>query len=455
MEIHRIQALGEHLIGKSIQTFGRLHNTRGKGKLIFLILRDQLNSLQIVVHKDRVPPEMFDNLKKASKESMVTIEGVLRKSPVEIKFTSQKFLEMDCDKTWITSSAHQIPFQLDDANESDESDRVSVLRQTRLDNRWLDLRTPVNNSIFKIQSQVCQLFREFLLKQDFLEIHSPKTIGCASESGASVFELKYFDQSAYLTQSPQLYKQMAINSDFGKVFEIGPVFRAEHCLSHRHLCEFTGLDIEMEIDPDKNYLQVVDLLWDLLIFIFNGVNERCKLELNTIKEKLGLTPLVFPEKPLIIEFSDGVDILQKAGFKQSHDEDLNTSNEIQLGKLIKEKYGFDLYVLIKYPRSVRPFYTMVDPDNKDKTLSYDFMLRCEEIASGAQRIHDYDQLMSRVVEAGINPETLKGYLESFKYGSKPHGGAGFGLERIVMLFLGLENVRQTSLCPRDSKRLYP
>jgi nondiscriminating aspartyl-tRNA synthetase len=354
----------------------------------------------------------------------------------------------------LIKSTEDLPFALDDVNQLYlENDRNNVLLNTRLNNRPFDLRVPFNNCIFKNQSSVCRYFREFLYEQDFIEIHSPKTIGTPSEGGAAVFELKYFNSPAFLAQSPQLYKQMCINADFNKVFEIGPVFRAENCISHRHLCEFTGLDIEMALTPGETYYEIIEIFWSTLVNVFKKLNGNNKKELYYIKSYHKFDDLKFSEEPFILEFKEGVKMLQESGNDQSMDDDLSSVNEKKLGDLVKEKFGYDIFVLDKYPSKVRPFYTM--PSGDLYSNSYDVIMRGQEISSGSQRQHDYEKLLSALKERDMNPLLLKDYLDSFKYGSRPHGGCGFGLERIVMLYLDLENVRETSLFPRDPARVTP
>ena len=330
---------------------------------------------------------------------------------------------------------------------------IVVKMNTRLDNRVFDLRVPTTQAIFKLQSGVAHLFREYLDSQNFIEIHTPKLIGGASEGGSNVFKFKYFNQDACLAQSPQLYKQMCIISDFKRVYEIGPVFRAENSFTSRHLCEFTGLDIEMEIK--EHFFEVLDVLGELFYFIFKGLNERYAKELEIVNNQYPFEPLVLTPEVLKLPWSEGIKLLTENGFKQDINEDLDTENEKALGKLVKDKYKTDFYILYGYPKSARPFYTMPDPKDDNFTNSFDAFIRGEEVLSGAQRIHDYDLLLQKVKEKEINPETLSDYLNAFKLGAPAHGGAGIGLERVVKLFVGLGNIKKCVLFPRDPKRLKP
>ena len=330
---------------------------------------------------------------------------------------------------------------------------IVVKMNTRLDNRVFDLRVPTTQAIFKLQSGVAHLFREYLDSKDFIEIHSPKLIGGASEGGSNVFKFKYFNQDACLAQSPQLYKQMCIISDFKRVYEIGPVFRAENSFTSRHLCEFTGLDLEMEIK--EHFFEVLDILGELFYFIFKGLNERYAKELEIVNNQYPFEPLILTPEVLKLPWTEGIKLLTENGFKQDINEDLDTENEKALGKLVRDKYKTDFYILYGYPKSARPFYTMPDPKDENFTNSFDAFIRGEEVLSGAQRIHDYDLLLKKIKEKEINPETLSDYLNAFKLGAPAHGGAGIGLERVVKLFIGLGNIKKCVLFPRDPKRLKP
>ena len=331
---------------------------------------------------------------------------------------------------------------------------MPVVRQdVRLNNRIIDLRVPTNQAIFRLQSGVCQIYREFMYKNDFVEIHSPKLIGGASEGGSNVFQLKYFDQDACLAQSPQLYKQMALCGDLGRVFEIGPVFRAENSNTNRHLCEFTGLDMEMEFKD--HYFEVLDLIGELMHYMVTNIKERHAKELSIINEQYPFEEFKISDPVLKLNFKEGVEMLKEAGMEQDPLEDLSTETEKKLGALVKEKYDTDFYMLYGYPVNARPFYTMLDPHDPNYTNSYDFFMRGEEITSGAQRIHDPALLAERAKAHGIPVETIKDYIDAFKYGTPTHAGAGFGLERIVKFFCGLHNIRKTSLFPRDPQRLTP
>jgi len=291
----------------------------------------------------------------------------------------------------------------------------------------------------------------FLVK--VLEIHTAKLQSGASEGGAQVFKLQYFDQSAFLAQSPQLMKQMAVCGDLDRVFEIAPVFRAENSQTHRHMTEFMGLDIEMAFND--HYYEVLDVIGNLFTSIFDGLATRFAKELEVINTQYPFQPIKYNKPTLRIPFPEGIAMLRAAGHEVNDLDDLSTPQERALGALVKEKHGVDFYILDKFPTSARPFYTMPDPHDERYTNSYDLFLRGEEISSGSQRIHDAAMLEANAKRLGIDTRTIQSYIDAFKYGAPPHGGCGVGLERIVMLYLGLNNIRKTCMFPRDPKRIVP
>ena len=319
----------------------------------------------------------------------------------------------------------------------------------------MDLRAPANNAIMRIQSAICQLFRESLYSQGFMEIHTPKLIEGESESGAGVFTTDYFGTTACLAQSPQLYKQMAISSDLDRVFEVGPVFRAENSHTRRHLCEFTGLDLEMAIHD--HYEETLEVIHAMFKHIFNGLETRFSKELAIIREQYASEPVAFTEDPCIIHWPEAMDILSGKGFDIGDGmNDLTGAMELALGEAVREKYGTDFFMLDKYPSSIRPFYTMPDPKDPRYSNSYDIFIRGQEICSGAQRCHDPELVTKLLEEKGVEPGGgLLNYIESFRHGVSPHAGAGIGLERVVFLYLGLDNVRKASMFPRDPNRCTP
>jgi len=450
--------------GKEVNIRGRYHQVRAVGsKQSFLVVRDQQYTVQCVLSvSETVSKQMvkFCN-KSVTKESIVDVTGVVTKTAEKVKGCSQKDVELQIKTFFVVSMASpKLPCSIEDASrpeieDGDESGQTGprVTQDTRLNNRVIDLRTPTKQAIFELQGGVCYLFRQYLRSQGFREIQAPKLISAASEGGANVFKLGYFGKDAFLAQSPQLYKQMAIAADFKRVFHTGPVFRAEDSNTHRHLCEFVGLDLEMQIK--SHYHEALEVIGNLFIHIFKGLRDEFKAEIDTVANQYPADEFKFLEPSLILQFPEAVKMLRDVGVEMGDEDDLSTPNEKLLGKLVKKKYGTDFYILDKYPLAVRPFYTMPDPNHEKWSNSYDMFMRGEEILSGAQRIHDADFLTERAKHHGIDLSTIQAYIDSFKYGCPPHAGGGIGLERVTMLYLGLTNIRSASLFPRDPKRLTP
>ncbi|XP_393437.3 aspartate--tRNA ligase, cytoplasmic [Apis mellifera] len=456
-----IKDLNPNLENQNIWLRGRLHTSRAKGKQCFIVLRQQSYTIQgLAAVNNKVSKQMIKFISNITKESIVDIEAIVKCVSSQIESCTQKDVEIHIEKAFVISSAKpQLPLQIEDASRpiKEEVDdnilNIKVNQDTRLDNRVLDLRTPANQAIYRVEAAICKLFRDILTNKGFVEIHTPKIISAASEGGANVFTVSYFKGNAYLAQSPQLYKQMAIAADFDKVFTVGAVFRAEDSNTHRHLTEFVGLDLEMAFK--YHYHEVVETIGQLFVEIFKGLRNNYAAEIEAVRQQYNVEPFKFLDPPLKLEYNDAIELLAEAGVTLGEEDDLSTPDEKLLGKLVKAKYDTDFYILDKYPLSVRPFYTMPDPNNPKLSNSYDMFMRGEEIISGAQRIHDPELLTERAKYHGIDLEKIKSYIDAFKYGCPPHAGGGIGMERVVMLYLGLDNIRKVSMFPRDPKRITP
>uniref|UniRef100_A0A3B3DM72 Aspartate--tRNA ligase, cytoplasmic n=1 Tax=Oryzias melastigma TaxID=30732 RepID=A0A3B3DM72_ORYME len=410
----RVQDLTPEKADQLIWLRARVHTSRAKGKQCFLVLRQQQFNVQaLVAVGDRASKQMVKFAANITKESIVDVEAMVRKVEQKIESCTQQDVELHVEKIFVISQAEaRLPLQLEDAvrpdGEGEEEGRATVNQDTRLDNRVIDLRTTTSQAVFRLQSGVCQLFRDTLTKKGFVEIQTPKIIS---------------------------------------------VFRAEDSNTHRHLTEFVGLDIEMAFN--YHYHEVIESITDTMVQIFKGLRDNFQTEIQTVNKQFPSEPFKFLEPTLRLEYTEGVAMLREAGVEMGDEDDLSTPNEKLLGRLVKEKYDTDFYVLDKYPLAVRPFYTMPDPHNPKYSNSYDMFMRGEEILSGAQRVHDAQLLTERAQHHQIDLEKIKSYIDSFRYGAPPHAGGGIGLERVCMLYLGLHNVRQTSMFPRDPKRLTP
>eukprot|EP01083_Nonionella_stella_P070809 189669_1 len=473
-ELHQ---LSQELHGKDVLIRGRADTVRTKGGRVFLLIRRSFCKIQVVAETNPVTPKpLVTFCARIKPESIVDVCGSVQITSHTIKSATPSKLqsiEIIVKKIYVVAGVEEnrLPFQINDASRPHQSNEekqfAHVGQKKRLDNRWIDLRTIANHAIFRIQAGVGKFFRDYLTNEGFIEIHSPKLISAASEGGADVFKLKYFGKDAFLAQSPQLYKQMAICSDLFKVFEVGPVFRAENCNTHRHLCEFTGLDLEMEFK--EHYHEVLSVIGNMFVYIFKNINKHYKAELEAVNAQYPFEPLPFDDKLLILTFKEAKQmtneyyqqLLKEGKTKEAktllmgESKDFSTPEEKLLGRLVLKKYGTSFYCVDKYPVTARPFYTMADPYNPLVSNSYDFFLRGEEITSGAQRIHNTEVLVKQARKHKIPIRTIQSYINSFKYATSPHAGCGIGLERVVMLFLGLNNVRKASLFPRDPSRCQP
>ena len=467
--------------GEEVVFRGIVENARNQSaKLSFLVFRQGLSTIQAVVAaSDTLSRQMVKFAGSIPAESVALVHAVVEKPKEPVKSTTIQHLEVHVKKLYIIAKADaQLPMQVEDAErpipgegeeQREDEGRPNVTLNTRLNNRVIDLRGKHNHAIFKIKDGVSLLFSEFLRSRGFMGANTPRLLGAPSEGGASVFEVSYFATKAFLAQSPQLYKQMLIAARFERVMEIGPIFRAENSNTARHLTEFTGLDMEMAFEED--YHEVVSLLEELMLYIFNGLKDRYNQETGLVRSIYHVEDFKLPAAGSVprLKFSEGIKMLREDGVEIGDFDDLSTPDEKRLGALVLKKYNTDFYVLDQYPLNIRPFYTMPSAStqasynpkepNAGYSNSYDFFMRGQEIMSGAQRIHEAAFLEKRMREHGtpVDPksEGLRDYVNAFRYGCPPHAGGGIGLERIVMLWLGLPNVRLASLFPRDPGRLAP
>lgn len=464
-----LQNLSLDDIGKDVIFRARIHHFRKmSAKLAFFLLRQQTTTIQGVLQESsNISHHMVHWAEHIPLETVVVIKGTVQSPKAKEGEVTGAYIH---DKEIMINEMHvaaklteHLPFSVHEAEVTQEeadtegSTRHHVSDRARLEGRILDLRTTASQAIFRVQSGVTHFFRGYLDSQGFIEIHSPKLQGGATESGASVFKLDYFGRTAFLAQSPQLAKQMSIAADFGRVYEVGPVFRAENSNTHRHLTEYTGLDIEMAID--KHYHEALRMIDSTLKSIFEGVYKKYRPEIEVIKRQFPHEDLVWLEKTLVLPFKEAIQMLNETGWKGEdgeplpEDEDLGTRDEIQMGRVIKEKYGTDYYIIDKFPTSARPFYTMQDPENPTYTNSFDVFVRGQEIISGGQRVHDAQTLEDQMKKVKVDPSSMEEYMQGFEWGAPPHAGAGIGLERILMLLLQLGDIRHASMYPRDPKSL--
>ena len=321
----------------------------------------------------------------------------------------------------------------------------------RIDWRYLDLRRPDRKLIFEVQTRVEQAMREFWREEGFIELHSPKLMGSASESGAELFRVEYFETDAFLAQSPQFYKQMAMAAGFGKVFEIGPVFRANPSFTSRHDTEFTSVDMELSWIDSHEDVMAVEERW--LAHVLGAVAETHG---ERIRETFG-TEVAAPKLPFPrVTLEDAKELLREAGHEPpGTGHDLDPPSERKLSELIAEREGSEFVFVTDYPTTVRPFYHMRHEDDPDLTKSFDLLWRGIELTTGAQREHRYDRLLAQAEDKGVETDSIQYYLDFFRFGAPPHGGFGFGLTRLLMQMLAQDNVREVTFLYRGPHRLTP
>ncbi len=417
--------------GEYVRVGGFVENLRNKRYMAFIVLRDMSGKLQLTVDKGAFP-EVAEEVDKLTIESVVTAYGKIVENPA-VKMGGR---EMVVEKLVVESVAGPMPLMADSAIDS------------RLDYRWIDLRTEKNKLMIKAQTELVRSFRDFLLERDFVEIHTPKIIGAASESGADVFELTYFDRKAYLAQSPQFYKQMAMAAGLERIFEVGPVFRAEKSFTSRHATEFTGFDLEFSyID---SYEDVMHIEEELLTYALKNVAEKYGEEIERLYGLKTIVPaLPFPR----IKLHDLYDELEKRyGYTVPEEEkvDLSTDAEKLSFKFAQEVYGHEFLFVTDFPKDKRAFYHM----RKDGVpQGYDLIWRGTEITTGAQREHRYEILKQQADEKGLG-EDVKFYMEFFRYGCPPHGGFGLGVDRMTMLLLDI-GIKEAEFIFRSPIRLNP
>ena len=420
-----------------VEIQGFVDNVRNLQWVQFIIIKDITGKVQVTIEKsEEKNKELVEIVNNLTVDSTVKIKGKLLESP-KVKLNGMEIIPESIE---VTSKASELPFNYKDLN--------NVNLDTRLDYRFIDLRNEQNASIFKVQSCLVKYLREYLYNNKFTEIHTPKLIGAASESGSEVFEVKYFDTKAYLAQSPQFYKQMAMASGLERIFEVAPAFRAENSNTNRHATEFTSFDLEFSYI--NNFNDVMNLEAEMLTYALKNLKEEMGEE---IKEKFGIE-LTVPTLPFPVMTLKEVykELKERYNYETEEQNDLTTEAEKLLGKLAKEKYNHEFIFVTEYPAEKRAFYHMRD---KNGVLQgYDLIWRGVEITTGAQREHRYEEIVKNAEEKGLKDD-VKFYLEFFKYGCPPHGGFAIGIDRLTMLLLNIPSVKETQFLFRGPNRLNP
>ncbi|MEM0163419.1 MAG: aspartate--tRNA(Asn) ligase [Thermoplasmata archaeon] len=410
---------------------GWLQETRVLGNIAFLILRDREGSAQVTLFKKQFGPEKFKMLCNLPRESVLEVSGIVQKNEnVSLGF------EIIPENIEILNLAKSpLPLGI--------IDKVNTDLDTRLNTRFLDLRKPEVQAMFKIKSTLLESIRNTLLENEFIEVHTPKIVATATEGGTELFHVQYFENDAYLVQSPQLYKQIMMSAGFDRVFEIAPAFRAEEHNTVRHLNEFISIDVEMSFCDDEDAMKLLEIV---IANAISHVKERRKKEL----EILGLNWTVpeIPFKRFDYEFLRA--LVNESGLKMDFGEDFSAEAQAIIGA----KYP-DFYFIKNWPIEARAFYVYPDPANPKFGKAFDLQYGERELTSGAQRNHDYESLKNALISKNLNPDNFEFYLKAFEYGMPPHAGWAIGLERLTMILSNAKNIREVSLFPRDRRRIVP
>jgi aspartyl-tRNA synthetase len=423
-------------VGERVRVRGWLQALRDQKRMQFLILRDESGLVQAVLSKEEPPSELNDAVSALTAESAVTVVGTV----VADERVKLGGLELRLEQIEVDSLAEpELPIAADSALDK------------RIDWRYLDLRRPDRRLIFEVQTTFERAMREFWAKERFIELHTPKFMGSASESGAELFKVDYFDGVAYLAQSPQFYKQMAMAAGFGKVFEVGPVFRANPSFTSRHDTEFTSVDVEISWIDSHEDVMAFEEAW--LAHTLTAVKEVHGDQIErTFGSEVRVPELPFPR----ITLADAKELLREHGHDApGAEDDLDPPSERALSSLIARQHGHEFAFVTDYPTTVRPFYHMRYDDRPDVTKSFDLLWRGIEITTGAQREHRHERLLAQAADKRVDVEPISYYLDFFRFGAPPHGGYGFGLTRLLMQLLGQENVREVTFLYRGPHRLTP
>ncbi|OGG92763.1 aspartate--tRNA(Asn) ligase [Candidatus Kaiserbacteria bacterium RIFOXYD1_FULL_47_14] len=436
MERTTIVGLGSH-IGEMVSISGWVDVRRDHGKLVFLDIRDRSGKVQVICLPDHT--EVLTEAQKINLESVITIEGIVNERPEKMRTEGTNGnIELEALSITILAQAQELPFPKDE----------EVNLDTYLDNLPLTLRSERARAIFKVQAEIANAYRGFLGIEGFTEFQAPKLIGDDAEGGADVFSVPYFNgKTAHLGTSPQFYKQIMVGV-LERVYTIGNVYRAEKHSTTRHINEYTSMDMEMGFITDHR--DIMNFETRLLHAIIKQLQMNCEKEFELLGAMLPNAPETFPA----LKLREALELIYKETGRDNRNEpDLEPEDERWLCEWAAKEKGSDFIFITHYPVSKRPMYTMEDENDPGYTKSFDLLFRGVEITTGGQRRHDYNNLVAGFKMKGLDPEKFSYYLQAFKYGMPPHGGWGMGLERLTQKMLGLANVKEATLFPRDINRI--
>ncbi len=430
-----LSSIGPADRGKPVALAGWVEDVRNLGGIAFLIVRQRDGTFQATVKK-KGHADLFDAVAKLVRESVIVVQGTIQLNPQVRNGWELIASSMDV----LSAAAAPLPLPV--------ADKVGAEMDTRFDNRFLDLRKPERRAIFRIRAVVLEGLREHLAAQGFVEVATPKLAGAGAEGGATLFETQYFGRKAYLSQSPQLYKQILMSTGLDRVMEFAPAFRAEPSDTVRHVTEFTSFDAEVAwIEGQEDVLRFLE---SAVTRAIERVRETAKAELDLLQADPKMPRLPLRRLP----YDEALEILRNQGKRVRDGDDIDTEGEKILGQAMA-KEAAELYFLTEYPAAIKPFYIMAKPDDPGASCSFDLEYKGDEMASGGQREHRIDALLANLRAKGLDPAAFEFYLKAFRYGMPPHGGWGFGIDRFVQKLLDLPNIREAILFPRDRARLVP
>jgi len=422
--------------GEQIEIGGWISKIRDLGNLRFILIRDMYGVLQVTLSRDAVNSKLFEMTNELTNETVVRVKG-----EVKADMRAPNNLEIIPSHIEIISKAES-PIPLD------TSGRIESGMDVSLDWRCISLRKAQNYSIFKIQASLVRGMQDYLHSKEFMHVFTPCLLGSVSESGAEVFPVVYFDKQAVLRQDPQLHRELTIASGFEKIYEIGPSFRADPSHTPRHLCEYRSCAVELAWIRDEYDIMTIES--ELIVHTIERMVQECEDELNVLGLGVDVPKTPFP----ILEFPEIYTILEERGKKILWGEDYDRESEKILWEHVREEYGCDFFFVNKFPFRSKPFYVMRDDDNQ-WARSVDLIFKGIELSSGGQREHRYEQLVRNIKEKEMNMENIEWFIKFFRFGVPPLGGFAVGVERLTLQLLGLGNIREVTLFPRDTQRLIP
>ncbi|CAG0976606.1 nondiscriminating aspartyl-tRNA synthetase [Methanosarcinales archaeon] len=428
---HYSNQITPEMNANTVTVCGWAHEIRDLGGIMFLVVRDREGLIQVTLFKKAIDKNVLEVVKSISRESVVSVTGTVKK---EAKAPNGYEL-VPTAVTVLGKAESPLPM--------DTTGKVDADLDTRLDVRFMDMRRLRTTSIFRLRNLLLKSIREYLDREGFVEITTPKVVATATEGGTALFPITYFEREAFLNQSPQLFKQLMMSGGLDRVYEIGPIFRAEEHDTRKHLNEATSIDIEASFIDNEDVMVILE---NLVNYVYKYIAENGQVYLKNLGVEIKIPQLPFKR----ITYTEAIKIAKDNGEQIEWGDDLSTESEHSIGRTIGEHY-----FITDWPSKIKPFYALPYEDKPELCRAFDMMHPRMELSSGAQRVHDHDLLRKRITAQGLNADGFDFYLKAFKYGMPPHSGWGVGAERLLMTMLGIENIREVVLFPRDRRRLSP